>query len=98
MYTRVACEDAPLLVEILSRMLTIRGGVVKQREVFMVGRTRVHLDQVEHLGSFAELEVVLDPVEPLEQGEREARQLMDALHIPATDLVAGAYIDLLQAR
>jgi len=35
------------------------GGVVKQRTVYLVGRTRVHLDRVAGLGHYLELEVVL---------------------------------------
>ena len=56
-YLRCACLNARLLVEALSRVLSIRGVVVKRREVFFIGRTRVHLDEVEDLGFFVELEV-----------------------------------------
>ena len=64
--------------------------------VFIVGRTRVHLDEVEQLGSFVELEVVLDDDEPVEAGRREAAVLMAALSLSPSDLVSGAYIDLLE--
>jgi predicted adenylyl cyclase CyaB len=74
----------------------VRGVVKKQREVFIIGRTRVHLDQVEHLGCFVELEVVLRSGEPVERGDREAQILMQALEIPEPALVAEAYIDLLE--
>ena len=35
------------------------GRVRKYRTLFLVGRTRVHLDRVEDLGHFLELEVML---------------------------------------
>ena len=48
-------------VESLKRVLSLAVGVVgvvrKVRKVYLIGQTRVHLDQVESLGSFMELEV-----------------------------------------
>ena len=74
------------------------GRVVKHRTVFLVGRTRVHLDRVEGLGDFMELEVVLAEDEPPEAGVHEAHELMARLQIPADCLVEGAYHDLLRQR
>ncbi|MGH9146542.1 MAG: class IV adenylate cyclase [Vicinamibacterales bacterium] len=95
-YTRVACQDARALLQALSSVLPVRGIVAKEREVFLVGRTRVHLDRVENLGYFVELEVVLAPGEPAEQGDQEAHDLLQSLEIPDRALVAEAYIDLLE--
>jgi predicted adenylyl cyclase CyaB len=95
-YRRVACEDARALSQALSSVLSVRGIVAKQREVFLVGRTRVHLDRVENLGCFVELEVVLAAGEPAEQGHREAHDLLRSLEISERALVAEAYIDLLE--
>jgi len=97
-YTRYPCQNAKSLSETLGRALPVRGLVVKRREVFLVGRTRVHLDEVEGLGCFVELEVVLRDGEAVEHGEHEAHDLLRALEIPETDLVAAAYIDLLAGR
>jgi adenylate cyclase class IV len=69
--------------------------VRKRRTLFLAGRTRIHLDRVEELGDFLELEVVLDESEPAEGGVEEAHRLMDALGIDLSRLVAGAYVDLL---
>ena len=97
-YSIVSCDDAARLVEILAHILPVRGQVVKQRELFLVDRTRVHLDQVEGLGSFVELEVVLRNNDSIEAGTREARDLMDRLGITRESLVADAYIDLIERR
>jgi adenylate cyclase class IV len=96
-YTRFACTNARDLTVTLSRVLPIRGTVVKQREMFLIGRTRVHLDRVDGLGGFVELEVVLAAGEPVENGKREAHGLLDALDIPQSALASEAYIDLLEA-
>jgi len=96
-YERYPCRNARALVQTLGKALPVRGTVVKRREVFLVGRTRIHLDQVQSLGAFVELEVVLSDGEPAEHGKHVARDLFRKLDIPETGLLAQAYIDLLEA-
>jgi adenylate cyclase class IV len=95
-YTRVPCPTARGLSDILGQALPVRGTVVKRREVFLVGATRIHLDHVEGLGVFLELEVVLTDGQTVEQGRERADQLIRALQIPETAWIAAAYIDLLE--
>lgn len=71
------------------------GRVKKHRTLFLVGRTRIHLDSVEQLGDFLELEVVMADGEPLEAGIREAHDLMERLGVNPSQLIACAYVDLL---
>ena len=73
------------------------GRVRKNRTLFLAGRTRIHLDRVEGLGDFLELEVVLTDGETAESGEAIARDLMKKLGIRPDHLIEGAYIDLLDA-
>ncbi|WP_334188151.1 class IV adenylate cyclase [Noviherbaspirillum sp.] len=74
------------------------GRVRKKRLLYMVGRTRVHLDDVEGLGNFMELEVVLQDGDDIDAGMREADALMQRLGIDRSHLIEGAYIDLLNRR
>lgn len=74
------------------------GRVIKHRALYLVGRTRVHLDRVQGLGDYMELEVVLADGETTEAGLREAHELMARLQISSDCLVTGAYHDLLRAR
>lgn len=83
------------LREALSLAYGQAGRVRKHRMLYLVGRTRVHLDSVEGLGHFLELEVVLREGEPSESGMAEADRLMATLGISADQLVEGAYVDLL---
>lgn len=83
------------LEESLARSNGVRGVVRKRRLLFLVGRTRVHLDNVEGLGDFVELEVVLDEGDTIQDGERIALGIMDALEIDPATLVEDAYLDLL---
>lgn len=73
------------------------GSVRKNRILFLVGRTRIHLDRIEGLGDFLELEVVLEQGERVETGEAIARDLMQKLQILPDQLIEQAYIDLLTA-
>jgi predicted adenylyl cyclase CyaB len=63
--------------------------------LYHIDNTRVHLDQVQGLGTFLELEVVLGPDQDPAQGEATAFELMERLGIKEEDLVEVAYIDLL---
>lgn len=74
------------------------GRVRKRRLLFLVDRTRIHLDIVEGLGHFLELEVVLSEGERLETGVKIARDLLGKLGIASSQLVEGAYLDLLNAQ
>ena len=92
----IAPSTAPeSLREALARAYGIAGRVRKQRMLFMIGRTRVHLDRVENLGDWLEVEVVLEENEPATAGIGEAQDLMAKLGIDSSQLVEGAYVDLL---
>lgn len=83
------------LKKALEHNLGILQKVKKKRELYMFGRTRIHLDEVEQLGEFLELEVVLNEYENPENGEREAKELMKKLHISKDQLIDKAYVELL---
>jgi predicted adenylyl cyclase CyaB len=71
------------------------GVVKKQRLLYLIGQTRVHLDQVEELGYFVELEVVLEDRQATDDGIMIAQDLMKKLDIREDQLVDTAYFDLL---
>ncbi|MBI2363275.1 MAG: class IV adenylate cyclase [Elusimicrobia bacterium] len=86
--------DAAAAHALLARALGEVKTVAKTRLLFMAGRTRVHLDEVEGLGRFLELEAVLADGEAAAAGEGEARALLAALGVPDSALLPGAYADL----
>jgi len=79
---------------ICSAILGVKGVVRKQRTLYLIGETRVHLDQVEGLGDFIELEVPVPDEESAKGAETIATKMMQALSIGGGDLVSGAYVDL----
>ena len=62
----------------------------KHRTLYLVGRTRVHLDRVDGLGHFLELEVVLADGESADAGVKEARALISTLRASLTRSSARA--------
>lgn len=94
-YVRSSCPSPATMKAALGGAQGILGVVKKHREVFFVDQTRVHLDQVDGLGTFLELEVVLGPSDSDEVGEQIARELLEQLNVADSQLVAGAYFDLL---
>jgi predicted adenylyl cyclase CyaB len=95
-YDIVRSDDPASFSRILESALPIRGVVTKTRYLYLIGQTRVHLDEVEGLGTFMELEVVLSKGQTTEYGAAIADDLMAKLGIQKEDLISGAYIDLLE--
>ena len=68
------------------------GCVRKRREVWLYRNARIHLDTVEGLGRFIEIEVVV--TDGMAQARALMKELRAVLGICAKDLIAGSYSDL----
>jgi predicted adenylyl cyclase CyaB len=90
-------SDPANLKRVLELAYGIRGVVRKTRYLYLVGQTRVHLDDVEGLGQFMELEVILQEEQSDAEGQLIAEGLMASLGVEKTDLLEGAYMDLLES-
>ena len=95
-YHIFATSDPLGLKTSLSLALGIRGVVRKTRYLYLAGQTRIHLDDVEGLGQFMELEVVLREGQSDADGQAIAEDLMARLGVRPADLLQGAYMDLLE--
>lgn len=89
-------NDPQNLKRVLELAYGIRGVVKKTRYLYLVGQTRVHLDDVDRLGQFMELEVVMHDGQSDAEGQEIAEGLMSALGVEISDLIDGAYMDLLE--
>ena len=94
-YVRTPVPDPDAMRTLLQRAYGQTGRVRKRRLLYLVGRTRIHLDTVEGLGEFLELEVVLQDGESTEAGIAEAQRIMAELGVGAQQLIQGAYVDQL---
>jgi predicted adenylyl cyclase CyaB len=90
-------NDPENLKRVLELAYGIRGVVRKTRYLYLIGQTRVHLDDVEGLGQFVELEVVLREGQSDLEGQAIAEDLMTRLGVERSDLLEGAYMDLLES-
>lgn len=87
-------------IEQLIANAPVRGQVKKVREIYLVGQSRIHLDDVEQLGQFLEIEVVLRPDQAPEYASDEMERLLQQLQLDSSpdDICPLAYIDMLEAR
>ena len=83
------------LAETLAHLLPIFVRVRKRRDVVLSGATRIHLDAVEGLGPFVELETVITAQSEAD-GEAEHRRVIDALGLERWPVEGGSYSDLLR--
>ncbi len=94
-YVRVAVPDPAALREALARACGLRGRVRKQRWLLLKEATRIHLDRVEGLGDFLEIEVVLQDGQSDAEGTATAEAMLQALGLENAPRLAGAYLDFL---
>ena len=88
--------DPDNLKRVLELSYGVRGIVKKTRYLYLVGQTRVHLDDVSGLGHFIELEVVMRDEQSDAEGQEIAEGLMASLGVERSDLLEGAYMDMLE--
>lgn len=98
MYVISRTSEPGTMREILTAVLGVTGRVRKHRRLYQCGSTRIHIDDVEGLGNFVELEVVLDDSDSVEAGQRIAEEMMKQLDVKERDLLTGAYVDMIPVR
>jgi adenylate cyclase class IV len=95
-YEVLPTEDGARLLRLLRAMFTPGVCVRKRRELWLLGETRVHLDRVDGLGEFLEIEVpytgAVAPARVL------MRMLIDRLGIDPAQVLGCSYSDLLAQR
>jgi homotetrameric cytidine deaminase len=94
-YLRVAVPGAEALREALDSAYGTRVVVAKRRRLLLWDDVRIHLDEVEGLGSYMELEALAPQESDLEPARQKVERLRRELQIDDANLVAGSYSDLL---
>ncbi|MGK7296969.1 MAG: class IV adenylate cyclase [Candidatus Wenzhouxiangella sp. M2_3B_020] len=92
----VHVDDGDGLRNALAHAMPVAVVVRKTRELSFRGQTRIHLDEVEGLGAFVELEVVLRDEQTEDQGRQIADDLLARLELTGAEVRAVSYRDLLR--
>jgi homotetrameric cytidine deaminase len=92
-YRVVPVPDAPALLAALEQAPGVDVVVEKRRRLLLWETVRIHLDEVDGLGSFLELEAVAEPGSDLTREHRQIAQLREALEIRDGALREGSYAD-----
>jgi len=89
-------QHDPALKEILQKSLGILTVVDKKRKIFFIDNVKFHLDEVEQLGHFVEIEAIdLQGEFGRDKLQEQCDHYMNLLNIDAQDLVPVSYSDLL---
>src|SRR5947207_15245823 len=91
-------SDAKSLKEILTKSLGIKIVVRKKREIYFIKNVKFHIDEVEDLGNFAEIEASdLYADISKEELQKQCDFYLTELKIKEEDLVSVSYSDMLFA-
>lgn len=87
------------VLALVSAALPVRCVVDKRRVILFLDNVKVHLDRVEGLGSFLEIEAIdRDGSRTLAELENQCRSLMAILGVRDQDLMTSSYSDMLAAE
>jgi len=83
------------LKTLLTRALGILTVVDKRRDIHFVGNVKIHIDSVEGLGSFVEIEAIADDEYSTEEALREQCEFfMEQLKVEPEHLLERSYSDI----
>ena len=91
-YTIVRLTDAAATRAMLAAALGVLAEVRKRRTLLLRGNIRFHLDEVEQLGAFGEIEVVLAAQDDASAGDAALRLILATLEV--RDLIKVSYFEL----
>ncbi|MGH2270418.1 class IV adenylate cyclase [Anaerohalosphaeraceae bacterium U12dextr] len=91
------CPEGQAVKELLTAALGVRVEVVKRREIYFVENVKFHIDQVEGLGSFVEIEAIDSDLSiGTERLRAQCQRFMALFGIRTEDLLEGSYSDMLE--
>ena len=91
--------DANTLKQTLANALGVKVAVVKKREIYFIGNVKFHIDELEDLGTFVEIEAS-NKTEglPVEKLQEQCEYYRKAFEIRDEDLLQYSYSDMLLSK
>jgi predicted adenylyl cyclase CyaB len=83
---------------VLSRALGIKTVVDKKRDIYFIGNVKFHIDNVETLGSFIEVEVIGSDESERDMLRRQCEHYKQLFGVKQEDLISGSYSDMILQR
>ena len=93
---RVSDSQSQGIESLLAAVLDVRVIVNKRRRLLLSDNLRIHLDEVDGMGSFVEFEAVLGPGDSEDGGRREVARWRTLLGLQ--EPVAVSYVDLMEGQ
>jgi len=97
-YALIELKDPGKVKELFAVILGKGIVVKKKRHIYIHQNVRIHFDEVENLGSFVELEAVINNDDELDANQIKVEQLAAFFGVKQEDLIADAYADMLQRQ
>jgi predicted adenylyl cyclase CyaB len=97
-YQIVAVPDALNIRELLTVALGVIAEVRKTRTLLARRNIRLHLDNVDSLGDFGEIEAVLADDDNPREYRAEVGEILAALQIRASELIEMSYFELMRTQ
>ena len=91
----LSSEQGRLIAKIFTAAYTKAITVSKKRELWMYKHTRIHIDTVDHLGKFVELETVIKTISS-RAGQKEHAFVKRALQLEKYKALATSYGDMIK--
>jgi predicted adenylyl cyclase CyaB len=93
-YHLIPVADAVALAAGLDAALGVKQVVRKRREIHLVDNVRIHLDEVDGLGTFIEFEAVIVDDATARDAPEQVERLIAQFGIQTNDLVSGSYAEM----
>ena len=99
-YAKIDIQAAETVKSLFEQLLGIQIIVKKKRAIYLYENVRIHLDEVEGLGTFIEFEAVFDDKDDFDEEKQKEKvdYLMQKLDVKKEMLIAVSYENLLMDK
>ena len=91
--------DKESLNQVLTKALNVICCVDKRRKIFFIDNVKFHLDRIEDLGTFVEIEAIgMTESDTIDKLKKQCAQYIEMFGIQDDDFVADSYVDMVRRK